>query len=136
MTLIQTVPSDNGSVALTYSCAECGYEFAMLTNRFETEVVGSLGLKLGQLAASGEGAVQKAQESKCPFTGVVQGMQEQAEEDSSGVPWTTGAVSRLATIPEFVRPMAKTGIEKYAREHGYAEVTDEVLDEAKQFFGM
>ena len=53
MTLIQTAPPDDGSVALTYSCPECGYEFAMLTNRFETEVVGSLGVKLGDPAASG-----------------------------------------------------------------------------------
>jgi hypothetical protein len=134
MTLIQTAPPDDGSVALTYSCPDCGYEFAMLTNRFETEVVGSLGVKLGSQDASGEGAEGTA-ESRCPFSGMVQQMQ-QPQAESAGFPWTHEAVSRLATIPEFVRPMARTGIEKYARDHGYPEVNDDVLDEAKHYFGM
>ena len=34
-----------GSVALVYGCPDCGYEFAMLTNAHETQVVSSLGVK-------------------------------------------------------------------------------------------
>ena len=34
------------------------------------------------------------------------------------VRWTAAAEARLANIPEFVRPMARTGIEKFAREKG------------------
>ena len=42
----------------------------------------------------------------------------------------------MQAVPEFVRPMAKTGIEKFARESGHAEITAAVLDEAKSHFGM
>ena len=42
----------------------------------------------------------------------------------------------LANIPEFVRPMARMGIEKFARERGALEVDEEVLDAAREFFGM
>ena len=40
------------------------------------------------------------------------------------------------TIPEFLRPMATKGIEKFARERGYAEVTEAVLHEARAHYGM
>ena len=52
------------------------------------------------------------------------------------VRWTAAAEARLANIPEFVRPMAKTGIEKFAREKGSLEVDAETLDAARDFFGM
>ena len=32
--------------------------------------------------------------------------------------------------------MAKTGIEKFAREKGMLEVDEKILDEAREFFGM
>lgn len=52
------------------------------------------------------------------------------------VRWTVAAEARLANIPEFVRPMAKTGIEKFARDRGALEVDETILDAAKDFFGM
>jgi hypothetical protein len=52
------------------------------------------------------------------------------------VRWTAAAEARLANIPEFVRPMARTGIERFARERGAMEVDEKVLDAAKDFFGM
>jgi hypothetical protein len=52
------------------------------------------------------------------------------------VRWTSAAEARLANIPEFVRPMARTGIEKFARERGAVEVDETLLDAAREFFGM
>jgi hypothetical protein len=52
------------------------------------------------------------------------------------VRWTAAAEARLTNIPEFVRPMARTGIERFARERGALEVDENVLDAAKDFFGM
>jgi hypothetical protein len=52
------------------------------------------------------------------------------------VRWTAAAEARLANIPEFVRPMAKTGIEGFAREKGAQEVDETLLDAAREFFGM
>ena len=52
------------------------------------------------------------------------------------VRWTAAAEARLANIPEFVRPMARTGIEKFAQERGALEVDEKILDAARDFFGM
>jgi hypothetical protein len=50
--------------------------------------------------------------------------------------WTPTAEGRLAKIPEFIRPMARTGIERFARERGAQEVDENILDAARDFFGM
>ena len=65
---------------------------------------------------------------------------EDAQPAQAGEPipvrWTSGAEARLANIPEFVRPMARTGIERFARERGALEVDETILDAARDFFGM
>ena len=125
---LQTVaPPDRGSLSVVYSCPECGYEMAMLTNAYETQVVQSLGVRIGPSDAA------KA-DSKCPFGAMVPGTQGTDRVDS--VRWTAAAEARLANIPEFVRPMAKTGIEKFAQEQGATEIDEKILDAARQFFGM
>lgn len=124
--------SEKGSVSLVYSCPDCGYEFAMLTNPMETQVVGSLGVKLG--GEAGEGAAASG-ESNCPFTGMVREAAEGAAAERS-FPWTPRAEARMESVPEFVKPMVKTGIERFARERGYSEVDESVLEEAKSFLGM
>ena len=51
---LQTVgPPERGSLSVVYSCPECGYEMAMLTNAYETQVVQSLGVRIGPPAPSG-----------------------------------------------------------------------------------
>ncbi len=131
MKLLATRGPDAGSMSLVYSCPACGYEMAMLTNPLETQTVASLGVSVGndQTAAAGQ--------SKCPFSGMVRGEETPtAVAETTAFPWTEDARARLDTIPLFVRPMAKTGIEKFARDRGYPEVDATVLDEARQFFGM
>ncbi len=95
--------------------------------------------------------VPSGEAPKCPFADVV----AQAYGDSvetaataaspSATPpvaaagndlvWSAEAEQRVAErIPSFVRSMARMGIEKYARERGYSEITPAVLDEAKDIF--
>ena len=57
-------------------------------------------------------------------------------DEPAPVRWTAAAEARLANIPEFVRPMAKTGIERFAQERGAPEIDERILDEAREFFGM
>src|SRR5687767_2880695 len=130
---LQTVaPPERGSLSVVYYCPECGYEMAMLTNAYETQVVQSLGVRIGpdNLDAS-----PKA-EGKCPFSGMIPGAGDARPGEPMAVRWTAGAEARLANIPEFVRPMAKTGIEKFARDKGLMEVDEQILDAAREFFGM
>jgi hypothetical protein len=137
---LQTVrPPERGSLSVVYSCPECGYEMAMLTNAYETQVVQSLGVRIGPAEASAEAG---ASGSKCPFTAMIPGADAAPEvrarqvAEPTPVRWTAAAESRLANIPEFVRPMARTGIERFARERGAIEVDEKILDAAKDFFGM
>lgn len=130
---LQTVsPPERGSLSVVYYCPECGYEMAMLTNAYETQVVQSLGVRIGpetDRSASTTG-------SGCPFTAMIPGTEEAKPGESIQVRWTPAAEARLANIPEFVRPMARVGIEKFAKERGALEVDEQILDAAKDFFGM
>ena len=78
----------------------------------------------------------------CPFADVVAAAYNEAEAaavpstaSSEDIRWTAEAEQRVnERIPSFVRSMARMGIEKYARERGYQEITPAVLDEAKDIF--
>lgn len=126
MKLQSVGPPEGGSLSVVYSCPECGYEMAMLTNAYETQVVQSLGVRIGPAEAGG----------KCPFSAMIPGAEAGRPGEPVPVRWTAAAEARLANIPEFVRPMARTGIEKFAIEKGATEVDDRILDEARDFFGM
>ena len=137
---LQTVsPPERGSLSVVYSCPECGYEMAMLTNAYETQIVQSLGVRIG---AEGINESSSTSGTGCPFTAMLpqaEGAQEvRAGQAGQSIPvrWTAAAEARLANIPEFVRPMARTGIERFARERGALEVDEKILDAARDFFGM
>jgi hypothetical protein len=153
MTLSRVIGPDEGSLTVVFGCPQCGRETAMLTNAMETQVVRSLGVRIGGRpeAAAPMGTVRTAlvgqrddvpaaeedapghaslhegtAASKCPFSGTVAeafGRQE--------IPWTREAEARLARIPSFARAMAKQSIEQYAREKGYAQIGEAVLDEVR-----
>ena len=129
---LQTVgPPDRGSLSIVYACPECGYEMAMLTNAYETQAVQSLGVRIGPDAGT-----STTSGAKCPFPTLIPGNDDARVGETTQVRWTAGAEARLANIPEFVRPMARTGIERFARERGAVEVDEKMLDEARDFFGM
>jgi len=169
MKLRTMAPPEGGSLSVVYSCPECGYEMAMLTNPFETQMVQSLGVRIGPEMSAGASSVASASvggpvsdarlsgdrkiegdaptaNGKCPFAAMIPAMKgapegaEGATSTAGGEPapvrWTSAAEARLANIPAFVRPMARTGIEKFARERGSLEVNEKILDSARDFFGM
>jgi Proto-chlorophyllide reductase 57 kD subunit len=160
MKLQSVGPPDRGSLSVVYACPECGYEMAMLTNAYETQVVQSLGVRIGPAPGKTEGTgvrsesgggsasaysaaatPRRSSESDvaCPFAGMIQGSDEGQRPqltDAVGVRWTAAAEARLLRVPEFVRPMARTGIERFAQERGAAEVDEQILDAAREFFGM
>jgi hypothetical protein len=133
MKLQNVAPPERGSLSVVYSCPECGYEMAMLTNAYETQVVQSLGVRIGP---ESDRSASSTTGSGCPFTAMIPGAEGAKLGEPIPVRWTPAAEARLANIPEFVRPMAKTGIEKFAQERGALEVDEQILDAAKDFFGM
>ncbi len=47
MKLAEARPPERGSLTVVYRCPHCSHEIAMLTNPYETQVVGSLGVEIG-----------------------------------------------------------------------------------------
>ncbi len=149
MKLHSTEGPDEGSLAVTFRCPECGFRVAMLTNPFETQMVRSLGVKVGGRAQEpapfehlrsmmanpradafeGEAAAGPG----CPFAAVVN---DGAAAPSETVPWTSEAEARIERIPSFIRPMARRAIERFAADHGYATIDETVMNEARGAFGM
>ena len=89
------------------------------------------------LQASAEPSEKKS--GGCPFSAVVAQMGLGSIAMSGGAKpatssefeWTPDALERLEKTPSFVRPMIKGGIEAYARKHGYAKITLQVMDDSK-----
>ena len=154
MKLHSTEGPEEGSLSVTFRCPECGFRVAMLTNPFETQMVRSLGVKVGGRAApvepfehlrsslaharpdafEGTPAGGAASEGPgCPFAAT---LNEGAAAAPSGVVWTPEAEARIERIPSFIRPMARRAIERYAEDKGHASITETVLDEARATFGM
>ena len=141
MKLQSVDPPDRGSLSVVYSCPACGYEMAMLTNAYETQVVQSLGVRIGpsDLSAVALAEAEASAENgvgKCPFTGMIPAAGDAQTVEPVTIRWTAAAEARLANVPEFVRPMARVGIEKFARERGALEIDEKILDAAREFFGM
>ena len=157
MKLKDTKGPVDGSMTVVFSCPECDRKIAMLTNHMETQMVRSLDVKIGGGSAQEEpmGAIRNSlaqkrddvfsssthaheetdnseSTSKRPFTGAV----AEASEASSEIVWTRQAEERLGRIPPFARSMARQGVERHARERGYKEIDDAVMEEVRDQFGM
>ena len=103
-------------LAAVFRCPRCGTRTALLANPWETQLVRSLGVSLGGRAAPHELMRERLVESR--------------------LLWTGEAERRLERVPEFVRPMVRSGVERHARERGCREVTCEVMDEVRSNMGM
>lgn len=133
---------DRGSLSLVYACPTCGYGVAMLTNAHETQVVRSLGVQIGPEATGTASSGTAASAGKCPVTGMLRELEGAAAAPPTAAPvavevaWSAEARTRLEAIPEPIRPMAKTWIERFAGEQGFERITEQVLDRARGHFGL
>ena len=127
------VPGD-GTLAAAFKCPACGRVVAMLTNPMETQLVASLGVKIG-----GRTLEEQPMET---VRGMVATGKDDAFEDSaergagSGPRWSVDAQERLARVPNFVRGMVKRIYADYAKERGIAEITPAMMDTARGELGL
>lgn len=105
------------SMKVAFRCPDCGIRVFMVTNRGETEMLDSLGLKIGG---------DKAPEPVRTADNVV--------KKGDALTWTPGAEARLNNAPSFIRPMAKMAIERVARDKGVRVIDEALMDEAKGEF--
>src|SRR5881397_245036 len=127
------LPGD-GTLAAAFRCPTCGRVVALLTNPMETQLVASLGVKIG-------GTTLPPQPLET-VRGMVATGKEDAFDDGrergagSGPSWSMEAQERLARVPGFVRGMVKRIYLDYAKDRGIAEITPAVMDTARSELGL
>jgi len=127
------LPGD-GTLAAAFRCPQCGRVVAMLTNPMETQLVASLGVKIGgamlppQPLETIRGMVATGKDDAFPESG-------EKGEGSSPI-WSVEAQERLARVPGFVRGMVKRIYADYAKERGVVEITPAMMDAARSELGL
>lgn len=131
------LPGD-GTLAAVFRCPACGREVAMLTNPMETQVVSSLGIKIGgrevpeqplELVRSSVDGGRDEAFAEPPATSM-------PSSGPSPVVWSEAATRRLEVVPSFVRGMVKRIYTDYAKEQGIHEITPEIMDRARTDLGL
>jgi hypothetical protein len=120
----RAVPGD-GTLTASFRCPTCGKSVAMLANPYETQLVSSLGVKIGGSTIGEAEPMALAGEFLT------------SPPEPPGAPrWDAGATERLARVPSFVRGMVKRIYADWARERGIGEITPAVMDRARSDLGL
>jgi hypothetical protein len=129
------LPGD-GTLAVAFRCPACNRSVAMLTNPMETQLVSSLGVKIGGSTVSPQPLETVRSMVR---TGSDDAFAAEAPELRSTGPaptWSPDARERLLRVPNFVRGMVKKIYGDYARERGIEEITPDVMDRARTELGL
>ena len=130
MELVDNTPSeDGGSMAIRYTCPNCGRSISMITNPGETQMVRSLGVTIGHEALNAQ------PEPMAIIRDALAGGSVAATTGPEPM-WTDAALRRLAAAPTFVQGMVRRLYTDYARQKGYTEITPAVMTEAREALGM
>lgn len=152
MTFAERQLPGDGTMAAVFTCERCGRDVAMLTNPMETQLVSSLGIRVGGRAVP-EQPMELLRTSLA--TGgdafsdrdIVDDRSDRRQQDPHDVAhatdapppritWSDDALDRLARVPSFVRGMVKRIYTDYAREHHIARITPDVMDRARSDLGL
>lgn len=135
------VPGD-GTLAAVFECPSCQRAVGMLTNPMETQLVSSMGVKIGgrtveeQPMESIRGQVASGRPDAFDDVEPHGGDGESEGIDREEVEWTPEAVDRLQRVPSFVRGMVRRIYTDWAKEREIAEITPEVMDRARSDLGL
>ncbi|MGQ0815950.1 MAG: PCP reductase family protein [Gemmatimonadota bacterium] len=132
MTFAERQLPGDGTLAAVFTCSGCGHEMAMLTNPMETQLVSSLGVKIG-------GRAVPEQPLELTRNGLAESRAMVFVEKPSiaaAVTWNDEATERLERVPAFVRGMVKRIYADYARDHGIAMITPAIMDQARTDLGL
>lgn len=125
------LPGD-GTMSVVFGCARCGSEVAMLANPMETQLVSSLGVRIG----GREIPAQPLELTRASLEGGREDAFSDAPAPGGRVEWSEEAGRRLGLVPGFVRGMVKRIYTDYAREHGIETITPAVMDRARSDLGL
>lgn len=137
------LPGD-GTLAAVFRCPSCGRRTALLTNPMETQLVSSLGVKVGGRSVP-ERPMEHVRTSVAGGRDGAFGDEPRGAEDQPRAPdtevrgpvrWSEEASDRLGRVPSFVRGMVRRIYTDWARERGIGEITPEVMDRARTDLGL
>lgn len=132
MTFEERQEPGDGTFGASFSCPKCGHKVAMLANPMETQLVGSLGVQIG-----GRTLDQQPMElTRSSMIGREDAFEDVAPSKPGSVRWSAESEERLTRVPKFVRGMVKKIYVEWAAEHGVAEITPAVMDEARADLGL
>ncbi len=135
------IPGD-GTLAAVFRCPACGREIAMLTNPMETQLVSSLGIRIGGRSVPEQpleltrASLAETRAEVFAETGEAEAPDPAEARPASSVRWDDEAVERLARVPTFVRGMVKRIYADWAKEHGIAVITPSIMDRARSELGL
>ncbi len=128
MEFIDRQEPGDGTFAAAFSCPTCGRRVAMLANPMETQLVGSLGVKIG-----GETLDRDPMEL---VRAQMEGAEAKLGAKAPRPTWTSESRDRLDRVPNFVRGMVMKIYNDWAMERGLTEITPKVMDEARVDLGL
>ena len=132
MTFEERQEPGDGTFGASFSCPKCGHKVAMLANPMETQLVGALGVQIGGRTLD----QQPMQLTRSSMIGREDAFEDIAPSKPGGVRWSAESEERLTRVPKFVRGMVKKIYVEWAAEHGIAEITPAVMDEARADLGL
>ena len=134
LTFTERQQPGDGTFAAAFVCPGCGRRIALLANPMETQLVSSLGVRIGGSEldpAPMEQTRSSAVTRDDAFTDV-----ESPPSSPSHPRWSADAQTRLSLVPRFVRGMVKKIYADFAAEHGITEITPAVMDRARTELGL
>lgn len=133
LTFTERQQPGDGTFAAAFVCPRCGRRVALLANPMETQLVSSLGVRIG-------GSELEPSPMELTRSAAVTRDGAFEEGDIAATPqrprWSSDAQLRLGQVPRFVRGMVKKIYGEYAAEHGIVEITPDVMDRARTDLGM
>jgi hypothetical protein len=133
LTFTERQQPGDGTFAAAFVCPGCGRRIALLANPMETQLVSSLGVRIGGSEldpAPMELTRSSAVTRDDAFVDV------SVAASPSHPRWSTDAQTRLGQVPRFVRGMVKKIYSDFAAEHGIMEITPAVMDRARTELGL
>jgi hypothetical protein len=133
LTFTERQQPGDGTFAAAFVCPACGRSIALLANPMETQLVSSLGVRIGG---------SELDPAPMELTRSSAVTRDDAFQDVSVAPspshprWSTDAQTRLGQVPRFVRGMVKKIYSDFAAEHGISEITPAVMDRARTELGL
>ncbi len=130
---------------MKFLCVECDKQMTfeerrlpgdgtLLTNPMETQLVSSLGVKIGGTTVPAE---PLATIRGMVATGRDDAFTDDRQPKTGNSPgWSAEAQERLTRVPGFVRGMVKKIYADYAKERGIGEITPAVMDAARAELGL